>query len=69
MKTLKRFPKLKIGRVADKEVAKKTKKDVLGDQIPYGENSYFLGSPSPYYNESHTKMAKYIRDFCNRNLS
>ena len=31
--------------------------------------SFFQGAPSPYYNESHRKLAKYLREFCNKTFA
>ena len=40
----------------------------LGDGVLYGENSYFMGTPSAYYKPSHIALAKAVREFGEKNM-
>ena len=33
----------------------------FGSKIPYAENSWAAGAPSPYYNDSHRQLRKALR--------
>lgn len=35
--------------------------DIFGDGIPFGDPSWYQGQNSPYYNDSHKRLRKFIR--------
>ncbi|KAI8621039.1 acyl-CoA dehydrogenase/oxidase [Chytriomyces sp. MP71] len=59
---LKKYPKLVIGSVAGQSPK------ILQDhgtisQVPFAESSFWMGSKSPYYTESHVAFRKAVRRF------
>jgi acyl-CoA dehydrogenase len=41
----------------------------MGEPIPYSEQPWQSGHPSPYYNESHKEWQRYCREFMTENLT
>jgi len=72
-------PKLYIGELAGaggaatpagKKTDKKPKHiNAFGEQIPYGDPTWYQEWESPYYNESHRRFRAAVREFCEKNIN
>ncbi|KAJ3064234.1 hypothetical protein HDU99_004528, partial [Rhizoclosmatium hyalinum] len=59
---LKKFSKFAIGLV-NGEKPKIQQEEGAISKVPYAETAYWMGSKSPYYNESHIAFKKAVREF------
>ncbi|KAI9294847.1 acyl-CoA dehydrogenase NM domain-like protein [Neoconidiobolus thromboides FSU 785] len=67
------IPKLCIGQVETKGTEKQDKanhlsENAFGDMVPFGDPSWYQDWNSPYYNESHRKLRKAVREFVDREI-
>jgi hypothetical protein len=44
------------------------KRETFGDLNPWAEPAWYNVLSSPYYNESHRKLRRYVRDYMNENV-
>lgn len=42
--------------------------ETFGDMIPFGDPMWYADFYSPYYNDSHRKLRKYVRDFVDKEI-
>ena len=72
IEVLRKYLKFRIGKVAGEE-NKKSCIDVYDPSgvchVPYAAPSYLQGLPSPYYNDSHTRMREAVGAFREKHLS
>ncbi len=64
-----RVPRALAAPVKSFSLATKIQYRPFGEEVPWGDPSWYQGSNSPYYNASHIKWRKRCRDFCEEYLA
>lgn len=63
---LAKYPKLKVGRLADAKPLQAA--DGALSQVPFAEIPAFQGQSSPFFNDSHRRFQKAVRQFVDKEL-
>ncbi|KAJ3241882.1 hypothetical protein HDU81_009744 [Chytriomyces hyalinus] len=64
---LDKYKRLRIGSIAG-QTPQVVQEDGAISKVPYAESSFWMGSKSPYYNESHIAFRKAVRTFIDQEL-
>lgn len=60
--------RLVIGKISNEEPKVDVQEVGTFSKVPYAESFHASGFPSPYYNESHERLRKYLRKFVDKVL-